>query len=146
MVLGGNAARDKAFCPAIYLQPEMAQAGSSSDECVGSTRKNGDLMKRMVCTSGLASILFVTGACAQEKSAGFIDFGKLPASRSGKEFVEVSVGRPLFVISSKLFEKSEPEVAGLLRGLQLVQVNVVGLAEDNRDQMKEHIRKLRADL
>lgn len=102
-------------------------------------------MKRIARTAGLVSILLVTGALAEEKSAGFVDFGKLPSS-SGKEFVEVSVGRPLFVICSKLFEKSEPEVAGLLRGLRLLQVNVVGLAEDNRDQMKEHIRKLRADL
>jgi hypothetical protein len=52
----------------------------------------------------------------------------------------------LFAISAKLFEKSDPEVATLLRGLQLVQVNVVGLAEDNREPVQEHIRKLRADL
>ena len=103
-------------------------------------------MKRIVCTTGLVSMLFVTGVLAQEKSAGFVDFGKLPGSNSGKEFVEVSVGRALFVISAKLFEKSEPEVASLLRGLQLVQVNVVGLAEDNCAEMKEHVRKLRSDL
>jgi len=103
-------------------------------------------MKKVVCTTGLVSILFIASVAAQEKSAGFIDFGKLPGSNTGKQFVEVSIGRPLFAISAKLFDKSEPEFAELLRGLQLLQVNVVGLADDNRAQMREHVRKLRSDL
>jgi hypothetical protein len=97
-------------------------------------------------TIGLGFMLLIASLLAQEKSAGFVDFGKIPASSSDKEFVEISVGRSLFIISSKLFEKSDPEVAKLLRGLQLVQVNVVGLADDNREPMQEHVRKLRTDL
>jgi hypothetical protein len=91
-------------------------------------------------------MMLVASLLAQDKSAGFVDFGKIPASNSDKEFVEISVGRSLFIISAKLFEKSEPEVANLLRGLQLVQVNVVGLADDNREPVQEHVRKLRTDL
>lgn len=91
-------------------------------------------------------MVLIAGLLAQEKAAGFVDFGKMPASSAGKEFVEISVGRALFAISAKLFEKSEPEVAALLRGLHLVQVNVVGLADDNRAEMQEHVRKIRADL
>ena len=60
--------------------------------------------------------------------------------------VEVSLGRAVFAISAKLFEKSEPEVATLLRGLHQLQVNVVGMADDNRASVQEHIRKLRGEL
>jgi uncharacterized protein DUF4252 len=104
-------------------------------------------MKKMLsCTVGLVSMALVAGLLAQEKSAGFVDFGKIPGSASKKEFVEISVGRTLFAISAKLFEKNDPDAAKLLRGLELVQVNVVGLADDNRAEMQEHVRKLRADL
>ena len=97
------------------------------------------------CTIGLGFLLLIAGLLAQDKSPGFVDFGKLPASSSGEQ-VEVSLGRAVFAISAKLFEKSEPEAAGLLRGLHQVQVNVVGMADDNRAGIQEHIRKLRADL
>lgn len=100
------------------------------------------------CTIGLGFLLLVAALVAQEKSPGFVDLGKLPASASADsgEFVEVSLGRPIFAISAKLFEKSEPDVAGLLRGLHQLQVNVVGMADDNRPGIKEHFRKLRGDL
>jgi hypothetical protein len=98
------------------------------------------------CTIGLGFLLLIAALVAQEnKSSGFVDFGKLPTSNSG-EFVEVNLGRTVFAISGKLFEKSDPEVAALVRGLHLLQVNVVGLGDDNRTQIQEHIRKLRADL
>jgi uncharacterized protein DUF4252 len=105
------------------------------------------MKKILVCTSGFASMVLIASLLAQDnKSAGFVDFGKLPASASGKEFVEISLGRAVFAISGKLFEKSDPDVAGLLRGLQLLQVNVVGLADDNREKIQEHVRKLRTEL
>ena len=104
------------------------------------------MKKIFACTIALGFMLLIASLLAQEKSAGFVDFGKIPASTSQKEFVEISVGRSLFIISSKLFEKSDPDVATLLRGLQLVQVNVVGLADDNREPVQDHVRKLRADL
>jgi len=91
-------------------------------------------------------LLIATILAEEKKSPGFVDFGKIPASAAGGEFVEVSVGRALFAISARLFDKSEPEVAQLLRGLQLVRVNVVGLGEDNRAQIQEHVRKLRSEL
>jgi hypothetical protein len=90
-------------------------------------------------------MVLIASLLAQEKSAGFVDFGKLPAA-SGGEFVEVNLGRAVFAISAKLFEKSEPDAAALLKGLHMLQVNVVGLADDNREKIQEHVRKLRADL
>src|SRR5215210_5807427 len=104
------------------------------------------MKKIFACTIGLGFLLLIASLLAQEKSSGFVDFGKLPASSSAGQFVEVNLGRTVFAISAKLFDKSEPEVAALLRGLQMLQVNVVGIAEDNRAGLQEHIRKLRADL
>src|SRR5688500_18803906 len=104
------------------------------------------MKKILVCTIGLASLVLIASLLAQDKSAGFVDFGKLPASDSGKEFVEISLGRTVFALSAKIFEKNDAEAANLLRGLQLLQVNVVGLADDNRAQIQEHIRKLRSEL
>ena len=99
----------------------------------------------MACLVILGSMVLIATLLAQDKSAGFVDFGKLPAA-ANKEFVEINVGRTLFAISAKFFDKSDPEAAKLIRGLQLVQVNVVGLAEDNRAEVQERVTKLRADL
>jgi hypothetical protein len=103
------------------------------------------MKKVLVCTTGLGVMLLIASLLAEEKRAGFVDFGKLPAA-SGGEFVEINLGRAVFAISGKLFEKSDPEFAKLIRGLELLQVNVVGLADDNRAAIQEHVRKLRADL
>src|SRR5436190_10975144 len=100
------------------------------------------------CTIGLGFLLLVAALFAQEKSPGFVDFGKLPSSvvADSGEQVEVNLGRAIFAISAKFFDKSEPEVAALLRGLHQLQVNVVGMADDNRPGIQEHIRKLRVEL
>ena len=100
------------------------------------------------CTIGLGFLLLIAAIWAQDKNPGFVDFGKLPTSAvtDRGEYVEVNLGRAVFAISGKLFEKNEPEVAALLRGLHQLQVNVVGMADDNRAAVQEHIRKLRADL
>jgi len=103
------------------------------------------MKKLAICTVGLTSMLLAGCLLAEEQRAGFVDFGKLPTS-SGGEVVEINLGRTVFAISGKLFEKSDPDFAKLVRGLELLQVNVVGVADDNRAAIQEHVRKLRADL
>ena len=103
------------------------------------------MKKVLVCTTGFGVMVLMSTLLAEEPRAGFVDFGKLPTT-SGGEFVEVNLGRAVFAISGKLFEKSDPDFAKLVRGLELLQVNVVGLGEDNRAAIQEHVRKLRADL
>lgn len=103
-------------------------------------------MKRMlVCATGLGMMLLTGCLFAEEPRAGFVDFGKLPVANGG-EVVDINLGRTVFAISGKLFEKSDPDFAKLIAGLQLLQVNVVGVAEDNRAAIQEHVRKLRTDL
>ena len=87
------------------------------------------MKKVLVCTIGFGVMVLMATLLAEEPRAGFVDFGKLPTT-SGGEFVEVNLGRTVFAISGKLFEKSDPDFAKLVRGLELLQVNVVGLGDD----------------
>jgi MoaA/NifB/PqqE/SkfB family radical SAM enzyme len=47
---------------------------------------------------------------------------------------------------ARLTKKEEPEVAELLRGLQLIRVNVIGLNEENRAEIQERVKTIRAEL
>ena len=103
------------------------------------------MKKTLVCATGLGTMLLTGCLLAEEPRAGFVDFGKLPVA-SGGECVDINLGKAVFAISGKLFEKSDPDFAKLIGGLDLLQVNVVGLADDNRAAIQEHVRKLRSEL
>jgi hypothetical protein len=75
---------------------------------------------------------------------GYIDFGKFPAS-SG-EFVEIDLKSNLLSMVTRLTQKEDAGVAELLRGLHSIRVNVIGLNDDNRDDMEKRIKAIRAEL
>jgi hypothetical protein len=79
-------------------------------------------------------------------AAGYVDFGKITPPQAGGEFVEVHIKSNLLSMVGRLVQKEEPEVADLLRGLQLVHVNVVGLDDKNRAEVLEQVEKVRAQL
>jgi hypothetical protein len=76
--------------------------------------------------------------------AGYVDFGNLPASNG--EFVEVNVKGNLLSMVARLTQKAEPQVADVLKGLQAIRVNVIGLNDENRDEMEKRIKAIRTDL
>ena len=86
------------------------------------------------------------GVCADNPPAGYIDFGKFPPPESGGEFVEVHIKSNLISMAARLVEKSEPDVAELIRGLQLIRVNVIGLDDGNRGEMEKRVKKIRSEL
>jgi hypothetical protein len=92
--------------------------------------------------SAFASI----GICADNPSAGYVDFGKFTPPTSGGEFVEVHIKSNLISMAARLVEKSEPDVAELIRGLQLIRVNVIGLDDGNRAEIEKRIKKIRGEL
>ncbi len=105
-------------------------------------------MKHLIrSTLGLALISGVisTAIGAENTAPGFIDFGKLSPSASG-EFVEVHIKGNLISMVARLAEKEEPEVADLLRSIQLVRVNVIGLDDENRAEMEKRVKKIRNEL
>jgi hypothetical protein len=84
--------------------------------------------------------------CAETPAPGYFDFGKFSPPPSGGEFVEVDLKDSLISMAARLGEKSEPEVSGLLRGLQAVRVNVIGLTDENRAEMQERVKTIRSQL
>ena len=76
---------------------------------------------------------------------GLVDFGKFVAPKAG-EFVEVNIGKPLISMAARIVQTSEAEAADVLRGLERVRVNVVGLDDENRADMLERVTAIRTKL
>ena len=103
-----------------------------------------NLIRHAVSLTVLAATL-ATRLHAENPPPGYVDFGKLTPA-SGGEFVEVHIKSNLIAMVARLTEKHEPEVADLLRGLQLVRVNVIGLSDDNRAEMEKRVKAIRSEL
>lgn len=104
-------------------------------------------MKNLFCRPLLCSLV-TASLClaARAESPGFVDFGKLAPPTNGCEFVEVQVRSNLLNFAAQLVEKDQPEAAKLLRNVQLVRVNVVGLNDENREAMQQRVQKIRQEL
>lgn len=77
---------------------------------------------------------------------GEVDFGKLGEPDKGGKYIEVNLGRNLISLAARLVEKHQPEAAKLLRSVQLLRVNVVGLGDDNRADTEKRVRGVRSQL
>lgn len=83
---------------------------------------------------------------AADRPAGFVDFGNLAPDTSGSEFVEVNINNTLISMVGRFAAKEEPEIAGLLKGLHSIRVNVIGLNNGNRDDLASRIKEIRGKL
>jgi hypothetical protein len=79
-------------------------------------------------------------------SPGQVDFGKFTPPGEGSQFVEIQINSNLISLAAKLVEKQQPDAAKLLRSVQLVHVNVIGLTDENRDEVTKRVRQIRNDL
>ena len=77
---------------------------------------------------------------------GQVDFGKFTPAGNGGEFVEIQIKSNLLSLAAQVFEKQQPDTAKLLRSVQLVHVNVVGLTKENRADVVKRVRQIRQDL
>src|SRR5436309_12442309 len=106
-------------------------------------------MKQLICRA-LAPAVTVAAlslhVCAADTPPGYVDFGTFSPPASGGEFVEVHIKSNLISMAARLVEKSEPDVAELIRGLQLIRVNVIGLDDENRAEMEKRVKKIRSEL
>ncbi len=75
-----------------------------------------------------------------------MDFGKLVPSVSSDQFVEVNLHGALLKLAARVTRKNEPDVADILTGIESVRVNVVGLGEDNREEITKRVKGIRAEL
>src|SRR6266705_3229929 len=92
------------------------------------------------------SALIATTVHAQKAAPGYVDFGKFSPAVSGGEFVEVQVKSNLISMAARMAQKDQPEVAELIRGLQLIRVNVIGLDDQNRAEVEKRVKSIRSEL
>ena len=79
-------------------------------------------------------------------ASGRVDFGKFTPSGEGGEFVEIQIKSNLLSLAAQLVEKQEPEAAKLVRSVELIHVNVIGLTDANRTDTLKQVRQIRHDL
>jgi len=79
-------------------------------------------------------------------SPGQVDFGKFAPPGDGGQFVEIQLNSNLLSLTAQVLEKQQPDAAKLLRSVQLVRVNVVGLTDENRAEVTKRVRQIRHDL
>lgn len=105
---------------------------------------------RPLIGSTLWLALWIAGSGARvdggQAPAGYVDFGKLAPPGAGGKFVEVNISAGLLTMAARLAHKTEPEVAEVLRGLKAARVHVVGLDNENRDDLEARVKALRAEL
>jgi hypothetical protein len=109
----------------------------------------GIIMKTAIRNTVALAVLSAfasVGVCADKPPAGYVDFGQFSPPASGGEFVEVHIKSNLISMAARLVEKSEPDVAELIRGLQLIRVNVIGLDDGNRAEIEKRVKKIRSEL
>lgn len=94
----------------------------------------------------LLSLAASSGISAESLAPGQVDFGKFSPPGAGGTYVEVNLSNSLIGLAARLVEKEEPEVARLLKDVQLVRVNVIGLNDDNRDELEKRTLKIRKEL
>jgi hypothetical protein len=103
------------------------------------------LIRKTIALAAVATLL-TASVRAENAPPGYVDFGKLSPSSSGGEFVEVHIKSNLIEMVARLAEKAEPKAAEILRGLQVVRVNVIGLKDDNREEVMAKIKTVREEL
>jgi len=103
-------------------------------------------MKNIIrVTAVIAAISLITSIRAANLEPGAIDLGKLSPT-PGAEFVEVNINSNLIAMVTNFAKKAEPEVAEILKGLKSIRVNVLGLNDENRDDIQARIASVRTQL
>ncbi|MBL9173897.1 MAG: DUF4252 domain-containing protein [Verrucomicrobiales bacterium] len=94
----------------------------------------------------LSAALISSPLLGDSASPGYVDLGTFTAPAGGGQFVEVDLKGSLLTMAAKIAAKEEPEVAEVLRGIEAVRVNVVGVTDGNRAELSDRIRSLRSGL
>lgn len=103
-------------------------------------------MKNIIrVTAVIAVISLISSIRAANLEPGAIDLGKLSPT-AGAEFVEVNINSNLIAMVTNFAKKAEPEVAEILKGLKSIRVNVLGLNDENRDDIQSRIASVRTQL
>lgn len=97
------------------------------------------------CAISVASLLLATPLWAEDSPPGLVNFGKFEKPAKG-ELVELNLSNDVITMALQLAGKGDPDVTEALGGLHSIRVNVVGLDDQNRDEVAARIKAVRAEL
>jgi hypothetical protein len=82
---------------------------------------------------------------AANPPAGLVDFGQFTKPTNG-ELVQIHLNSDTIGMALQLAGKGQPEFAEALRGLHSIQVNVVGMDDQNREEIATRAKNIRTQL
>ena len=94
----------------------------------------------------IALMLITTLVFAQKndysKYKGYVDFGNLSKFETGDDVTEVLIEEHLLRMVSKMAGKNEPELSGVLEGINLIKVHTFGVSEENYVQLSKIVKDM----
>jgi hypothetical protein len=96
-------------------------------------------------SAAIAAISLIASVGAANLEPGAVDLGKISPT-PGAQFVEVNINSNLIAMVTNFAKKAEPEIAEILGGLKSIRVNVLGLNDENRDDIRNRITSVRSQL
>jgi hypothetical protein len=103
------------------------------------------LILRHTCAFAAASLLLCAPLRADNAPPGLVDFGKFTKPTNG-ELVEINLGGDMIAMALQLAGKGQPDLAEAFSGLHSIRVNVVGLDEENREEVIARMKSVRSAL
>ena len=93
----------------------------------------------------VASLLVTAPLRAADSPPGLVNFGKFTKPTNG-ELVEIDLNSDTIAMAMQVAGKGQPDLADALRGLHSVRVRVVGLDEQNREEVTARLKEVRGQL
>ena len=100
---------------------------------------------RQSCVLAVVSLLFTASLRAADAPPGLVDFGKFTKPTNG-ELVEINLGSDMISMALQLAGQSQPDFTEALSGLHSIRVSVVGLDDQNREEVTTRMNKVRDGL
>ena len=100
---------------------------------------------RPTCAVAVVSLLLGVPLRADDPPPGLVSFGKFTKPTNG-ELVEINLSNDMLAMALQLVGKGQPDVTEALGGLHSVRVNVVGLDDQNREEVTARIKAVRGEL
>jgi hypothetical protein len=100
---------------------------------------------RQTSVLAIASLLLSTPLHADNPPPGLIDFGKFTKPTNG-ELVEINLSSDMVAMALQLAGKGQPDLTEALGGLHSIRINVIGLDDQNREEVTTRMKAIRDQL
>jgi len=100
---------------------------------------------RQTCVVAVASLLLNSPLGAADSPPGMVNFGKFTKPTNG-ELVEINLSNDMIAMALQVAGKGQPDFAEALSGLHSIRVNVVGLDDENREEVIARMKSVRGEL